>query len=52
MKNNKERKEGKKILKERSKDLEKDRPQKKKEIKIRPESDQVKIPLLFTLLQE
>ena len=37
-----------KVLKEISKELEKNRPQKKKEIKIIHESEQVKMPLLFT----
>ena len=36
------------FIKEISKDLEKDRLQRKKEIKIRLESEQVKMPLLFT----
>ena len=40
-------KEGK-VLKEISKELEKNRPQKKKRDKIRHESEQVKMPLLFT----
>ena len=44
-------KEGKNFLKERSKDLEKHIAQKRKEMKIIPESEQDEMPLILLLLQ-